>query len=395
VRKPGGTVVEVSLDVGQIVAQDRSIPLCELELELLAGEPETLFDLAQQIARGIAVLPEVKSKSERGYLLAQNQLNSPLRAQPPLLKAKMSPLEAAQCVLREMFSQFTANLNTLRTSDDPEVVHQARVGWRRFKSAWRLCRPLIALETVPTWEPLKTLLTVLGELRDIDVARTETLPQFAQAYTAGNTSREIKWQAMTEVLMQAAHVQRKAVCYALETPAVGATLLAITQWLEELPHRKGEADLRCHHDASLHHWARERIARLHGKLKQALKDTGTPERQHRARILAKRVRYGIEALEPLLNKRRSGPGCAAGSGQGVGRVLAWCRRRRRRWAGTAGLTETSSGLTRLSRSTQCTPSKKHASLFNAIPRILLPKRFPGSCWPWNQRLNFRSQIFTS
>lgn len=306
VHKPGGNFVEVSLDIGQIVAQGRSIPLCELELELLAGQPATLFDLARQIARGIAVLPEVSSKSARGYALAQNALNLPLRAQPPSLKAKMSPLEAAQCILREMFCQFTANLNTLRNTDDPEVVHQARVGWRRFKSAWRLCRPLLAVEAVPAWEPLETLLTVLGELRDIDVARTETLPQFAQAYTAGNTSREVKWQAMTELLTQAAHVQRKAVCYALETPAVGATLLAITQWLEELPNRKGAADLQRHPDESLRHWARQRIARLHGKLKQAQQDTGTLERQHRARILAKRLRYGIEALEPLLNKRLSG-----------------------------------------------------------------------------------------
>lgn len=51
VRKPGGTVVAVSLDVGQIVAEDRSVPLCELELELLAGQPATLFALAQQIGR--------------------------------------------------------------------------------------------------------------------------------------------------------------------------------------------------------------------------------------------------------------------------------------------------------------------------------------------------------
>ena len=307
VRKRDGSLIEVSLDVGQIVVEGKSISLCELELELLAGQPAALFGLAQQIARSIAVMPEHRSKAERGYALAQDSLNLPLRAQPPSLSSKMSPSEAAQRVLREMFCQFTANLNTLRNSDDPEVVHQARVGWRRFKSAYRLFKPVLDVGAVPSWEPLQTLLTVVGELRDLDVARTETLPQFADAYMAGNASREKKWQALTQTLMQAAHVQRKAVCYALEAPAVGATLLGITQWLEELPEIKvkGPSDARGGQKISLRRWARHRIARLHKQFKGALQDADTPENQHRVRILAKRMRYGIEALKPLLSRRRT------------------------------------------------------------------------------------------
>lgn len=305
VRKRGGSIVEVSLDVGQIVAEGRSIPLCELELELLAGQPAALFDLAQQIASSLAVMPEIRSKAERGYALAQNSLGLPLRAQPPSLNAKMLPLEAAQRVLREMFCQFTANLNTLRNSDDPEVVHQARVGWRRFKSACRLFKPVLEVAALPSLESLHTLLTVVGELRDIDVARTETLPQFAAAYVAGKASREEKWQAMTQALTQAAHVQRKAVCYALETPAVGATLLGITQWLEALPQGKEPGDARSEPEVSLRRWARRRIVRLHRQLEGALRISDTLESQHRARILAKRMRYGIEALKPLLGRRRA------------------------------------------------------------------------------------------
>jgi len=136
VRRRDGSVVEVALDVGQIAVGDKIAPICELELELLAGAPAALFDIAQKIARTIAVLPANMSKAERGYALAQDSLDKPLLAQPPTLTSGLPLLDAAGCVLREMFCQFTANLNALRTSDDPEVVHQARVGWRRFKSAW-------------------------------------------------------------------------------------------------------------------------------------------------------------------------------------------------------------------------------------------------------------------
>ena len=302
VRRRGGSVVEVSLDIGQVTAGDKSTPICELELELLAGPPAALFEVAQQIARTLAVMPLNASKAERGYALLQDALNLPLRAQPPPLSADMPLPVAAQQVLREMFSQFTTNLNTLRTSDDPEVVHQARVGWRRFNSAVRLFRPILAADAVPDWQALKPLLTFVGELRDLDVARTETLPPFAGAYTAGNTQREERWQAMTLALTQAATLQRKLVRHALEAPAVGATLLATTQWLEALaePHDAGEA-LKI----SLRRWARQRIIRLHKKLKIALKDFTNPQSQHRARILSKRLRYGIEALRPLLPRRHT------------------------------------------------------------------------------------------
>ncbi|MEP6589346.1 MAG: CHAD domain-containing protein [Polaromonas sp.] len=305
VRRRDGSVVEVSLDVGQIVVEGKSVPLVELELELLAGQPAALFGLARQIARSIAVLPEHRSKAERGYALAEDSINLPLRAQPPSFSAQLSPAEAAQCVLREMFCQFTANLNTLRHSNDPEVLHQARVGWRRFRSACRLFKPVLDADTLPSWEALETLLTLVGELRDLDVARTETLPKFADAYIAGNARRQEKWQALIKTLTQSADVQRKAVCYALAVPAVGVTWLGITQWLEELPQGKGSSDARGDLNRSLRRWARQRIARLHKQLKGALQEADTPEGQHRARILAKRVRYGIEALKPLLRKRRT------------------------------------------------------------------------------------------
>ncbi len=305
VRRRDGSVVEVALDIGQIVVGDKSAPICELELELLAGQPQALFDIARQIASTIAVLPMNMSKAQRGYILAQDGADMPLRAQPPPLACDLPLSEAARRVLREMFCQFTANLNALRTSDDPEVAHQARVGWRRLRSAWRLFKPALAADAVPPWQALQPLLTCLGELRDLDAARTDTLPPLADAYAAGNARRAQAWQAMMQALAQAADLQRKAVRYALKEPAVGAALLATTQWLEGLsvlnePDEAG-GDLAM----PLRRWARHRMVRLHAQLKDALKDTGSPASQHRARILAKRMRYGIEALRPLLPKKHT------------------------------------------------------------------------------------------
>jgi inorganic triphosphatase YgiF len=304
VRRRDGSVVEVALDIGHIAVGDKTAPLCELELELLAGQPAALFDMARQIAHGMAVLPLNTSKAQRGYALAQDGLDLPLRAQPPKLTPALPLPEAAQRVLREMFCQFTSNLNALRSSDDPEVVHQARVGWRRFQSAWRLFKPVLAVDTAPPWEGLQALLSFLGELRDLDVASTETLPPLADAYTAGDARRAQAWQAMAQALAHAASLQRKSVRYALKEPAVGSVLLATTQWLEGLSALDEPGAAGDDVDRSLRRWARHRILRLHEQLRGALKDSGNPDRQHRVRILAKRLRYGIEVLNPLLPKRR-------------------------------------------------------------------------------------------
>ena len=306
VRQRGGSVVEVSLDIGQIVAGEKSAPLCELELELVAGKPAALFELAQQMARSVAVLPLNVSKSERGYALLQDRLGQPLRARPPALAAGMTLPLAAQLVLREMFCQFTSNLALLAQSDDPEVLHQARVGWRRFKSAVRLFKPALAADLLPDWQALQPLLAFIGQLRDIDVAQTETLPSLADAYRAGNAQRAQKWQAMLHSLSGAARRKRKAIAHALEVPAVGATLLGITQWLEDLPRQQGPADHEAgEHRRPLRRWARQRVERLHRNMLRALADTAHPESLHRARILAKRLRYAIEALQPLLPRRHT------------------------------------------------------------------------------------------
>ena len=305
VRRRDGSLIEVALDIGQIVAGDKSAPICELELELLAGPPTALFDVAQQIASTIAVLPANTSKSERGYALAHDSLDLPLRARPPKLTSSLKVSEAARSVLREMFCQFTTNLNALRTSDDHEVVHQARVGWRRFKSALRLFKPALAADAAPSLQGLQALLTFMGELRDLDVARVDTLAPLANAFTAGDARRAEAWQAMTVALVHAAKLQRKAVRYALKEPAFGATLLAITQWLEGLSTQNSPDDARVELKVSLRQWARRRSVRLHEQLKLALKDTASLESQHRARILAKRMRYGIEALRPLLPKKHT------------------------------------------------------------------------------------------
>ena len=295
--RPDGALIEVALDIGQIQAGTQQAPICELELELKAGSSAALFAVARQIATHLAVLPAAQSKAERGFLLAQGQLGLAQRAVVTPFGPKGSQAELARQVLNGALTQFTANLSTLYCSDDPEVVHQARVGWRRFRSALRLFKKIIAPDALPDWSDLHSLLFFLGELRNLDVALSQTLPPLASAYAEGDPQRALAWQDMLTTLTEAAALQRKAVRLALQGPNVGLALLTLTEWLDQLVAcTRGELLKK----NAMRAWARARVTRLQRRLILAQASATTPEQQHRARIHAKRLRYAVLALREWL-----------------------------------------------------------------------------------------------
>ena len=70
-----GHKVTLDIDVGVIVAESASEPICEFELELERGAPETLLDLASEIRKAVPFQVSTVSKASRGYtLLTQGEL---------------------------------------------------------------------------------------------------------------------------------------------------------------------------------------------------------------------------------------------------------------------------------------------------------------------------------
>ena len=297
VRRRDGSLVEVALDLGHIEANGAVTPICELELELKAGEPAALFDIAHEIARTVAVLPANMSKAQRGFLLAQGGLHQPHRAQTLRLSKALPVGQLAQQVLRSSFAQFSNNLESLRVSDHPEVVHQARVGWRRFKSALRLFKKILPPAAPVASPALRTFLASLGELRNLDVAQSDTLPALASAYVQDDAQRARSWQAMTTALAQATDQQRQVVRQALQQPDVGACLLAWVQWLENCA---GDPSTSPGRQLAARPWAKRQIKRLNKRLADAYKLAETPEQWHQVRLLAKRLRYNSEDMQGLL-----------------------------------------------------------------------------------------------
>ncbi|MBK6999421.1 MAG: CHAD domain-containing protein [Rhodoferax sp.] len=306
VRKRDGSALEVCLDIGHVLADGKAEAICELEIELLQGSCENLFDIAEEISRSLCLIPLGMSKAERGYRAAQGTLHAPRYAQPPSITPDMPPAQVAKILLREMFQQFTANLVGMRTSDAPELVHQARVAWRRFRSLVKLFKNQPVLTGLPAREPLAPLLDALRAMRDTDVALTETLPLFANAYVAGDLTRQQQWREMERMLAQTARDQRLTVRNALDSPALGLALVRIARWLE-LPEATTPSDSTTNTNTNTNTtlWAKRRMERLNKQLKAIPRDSDDPDVLHAARIVSKQLRYCTEALGPLLPKRHA------------------------------------------------------------------------------------------
>ena len=69
-------LIELALDEGEIQARNKQVPICEVELELKSGAPESLFDLAEELRKSIALQPEDRSKADRGYMLYSAQAHA-------------------------------------------------------------------------------------------------------------------------------------------------------------------------------------------------------------------------------------------------------------------------------------------------------------------------------
>ena len=68
-KKGTSMICEAAVDLGDIVAGDRAVPICELELELLDGDSELLILLGEEWKARYGLVAGTKSKFARGKAL--------------------------------------------------------------------------------------------------------------------------------------------------------------------------------------------------------------------------------------------------------------------------------------------------------------------------------------
>jgi CHAD domain-containing protein len=224
----------------------------------------------------------------------------PRAMEPPEVAAQPVVSDSpARDVIKHVFAESIASLlkhdPLVRTSGDPEAVHQARVATRKLRSHLRTFGPLLDPEwTEPLRSELGWLAMGLGAVRDREVLlerlreRAKTLPP-SDLRSAGSLLHTLEEEIETLRTKLMAELSSVRYIDLLDRLVIAA----------HAPATLPEADEPA--SKVLPPMAAGPWRRLRSAVKQ-LPETPTDPELHRIRILAKRARYAAEAVAPVAGK---------------------------------------------------------------------------------------------
>ncbi|HEY5762859.1 MAG TPA: CHAD domain-containing protein [Rhodocyclaceae bacterium] len=298
IPSPAGGGIEIALDVGTITAGRRSEALCEVELERHEAEDSApLFALAGELAETLPLHPEARSKAERGYALFGKLAEKPRKTAPTPVNVRMSPIEAFQAIAFDCLDQLLRNETGAIAGDDPEFVHQARIGIRRLRSALGLFAPILPASLVQDYAgPWREVANALGGGRDWDVLMHETLPRVAR-FNARHGSDYSPPKALTRAAARAHEKALATTRVALLHPGYSRFLLQFSA----AAHGLGDADAPIVPGA-LAPFARARMDRQLRRVWRIVATTHlkTHLHRHELRIELKKLRYATDFFAPLI-----------------------------------------------------------------------------------------------
>jgi CHAD domain-containing protein len=201
----------------------------------------------------------------------------------------MNAAEAFQIITKSCVRQFRMNEALLDQLDDPDPLHQARVGLRRLRSALSLFRPMVNDRAFTKLHgELKWLAGSLGTARNIDML-------------IGRSTDEGVRKAFCSVRSGAYH----AAHLALGSRRARRTMLDLAEWLA-----LGDWVVRPHDSRLRDESIRCRAAEILEKRRKRLKRLGSGlvgldgESLHKVRIEAKKLRYALDFFGSLYEEKR-------------------------------------------------------------------------------------------
>ncbi|MCL2452601.1 MAG: CHAD domain-containing protein [Alphaproteobacteria bacterium] len=298
----GASLIEASIDRGEITAKGERLMLRELELELKNGELRDSFNLARALVSQAPLHPSLISKAEQGYLLAAGTYGTAAKSSKPHLSRRMTNKQAFQAIGLACLHDINLNILGLEAPDNVEAIHQVRVAIRRLRAALALFKPIVFDPSFPRLDgELKWLAQMFGGARDMDVLEAHLTQEVG---LTDIHERSLGPIALCKAKGQAA---RQAAIKALRSERGRICLLELAMWFEEMesgPSQLGNAD------EPLKIYVRGRLKkRLKKLLKSAVRlaHLGQVSR-HKIRIKAKELRYMADffsGIPGIANDRKS------------------------------------------------------------------------------------------
>ena len=283
-----GARIEIAADHGTVLSGERRLPLCEIELELVEGEPAALFTLARTIAERCNVRLGVESKSDRGFRLIDHKLEGAIRAEPIRLSRDMAPNDAFATIAASCLRLYRLNESRFLAQSGVDHVHQARIALRRLRSAFWIFSPLLRSDATGAQlaEDLRWLTAQWSDLRQIDVL----LPRLDE----GDRIRLTALRADAAASLRTVLDERRARLLPLRL----VEWLTIGDWRTDAAGSTSEA---------IALFAAERLDKLRRRIKRHSKGLVklAPEDLHQLRKDGKKLRYAGEFFVALYPGRKA------------------------------------------------------------------------------------------
>lgn len=170
-KSPCGGEIKVAFYRGIILSNLRKKDIYEVELK--SGEPKTMYSVASEIFADETIRLARSSRAERGYRIANDETDCELRptkSTKPAIRKKQSVQEAFEAIFVAAADQVLCNWRVVLESNDPEGIHQFRIGLRRLRSALSAFRPSTQTKKARTTaRAARDLARLVSKLRDADV----------------------------------------------------------------------------------------------------------------------------------------------------------------------------------------------------------------------------------
>lgn len=299
----GDAEILFDLDVGEVRAQGATAPICELELELVRGEPKALFELALELSEQVTLRPASRGKSDIGTELLTGERPTARKARKVKLPPDASTEEIWVSIVERCLEQILANERPAREGVDPEGVHQLRVGARRLRSALSLFAPLLPrVQTAPLADELRWLARELGPARELDVFLNETLEPLFRRYSDDAALKRLR-DGARELRARGYDRARRAI----DSPRYPRLVLKLGRFVAARTWRDAldPADLEQLRGPARVTGRRllERRLRKAWQLGSRLTDLSSHER-HRLRVQLKKLRYASEFFRCVYSGER-------------------------------------------------------------------------------------------
>lgn len=164
------SLIEVALDVGEIIAQHKIDPICELEFELLAGDTSALIQLAREVAKSVPFRLGKASKAQRGYQLAGKSKPFSIESIEHVCLPKNNNVpQALSAILETALERWQIIENILVTVTND--VERQSVLWGELRRCVRLLRltlnqfGLLDQHISPLFDHLERALEFVGPLQ--------------------------------------------------------------------------------------------------------------------------------------------------------------------------------------------------------------------------------------